>query len=793
MQRRLLSLLALFALIVSSFSVAQARPATTTRPASVRFATFNASLNRNAAGQLISDLSNGANQQARNVAEIIQRVNPDVVLINEFDYEPDQAAAKLFQQNYLSVGHNGAAPVEYPYVYVAPSNTGIPSGFDLDNNGSVGGPNDAFGFGFFPGQFGMALFSKYPIVMPNVRTFQTFLWKDMPDALLPDDPNTPEPADWYSEEELAVFRLSSKSHWDVPIRVGNTTIHVLASHPTPPVFDGPEDRNGTRNHDEIRFFADYVTPGAGGYIYDDNRRFGGLQRNARFVIMGDQNADPEDGDSTEDAILQLTENIYINTTVTPDSEGGVEQAELQGGANATHEGDPAFDTADFADTTPGNLRADYALPSRDLRIVDAGVFWPLSSDPLFRLVGTFNPSLPGGFPSSDHRLVWVDVDPLPLVPARRETQDVLDEFEVAPNGERLGDADDPAVWIHPTTPSRSIIVGALKDGGLDVYDLRGRVLQSIVPDPIGSERYNNVDIAYNFPLGGKKVDIVVATDRANDLLRFWVVDPKTRQLVDVTAPSNPRVFTEGDDAALDEQTTAYGIALYRTQDIFYAFVTRRSTNVLGQFRFFDNGSGQVSWEQLRLAEFPLVDDDLEESQFEGMVVDQQQGILYAGQEGRGIWKLDAATLGSSTRALIDEVAPAGTNLKADVEGLTIYYGSGGRGYLIASSQGDNTFAVYTREGENRYLGSFRVTGGGGKIDSVEESDGAEVIAASLGGEYRFGLFITQDGANDPAVLVEDEGELENVNTNFKLVNWLLIARSFEPPLTIEPNAYDPRK
>jgi myo-inositol-hexaphosphate 3-phosphohydrolase len=792
MQRGLLSLLALFALLVSSLSIAQARPTTTTRPNSVRFASFNASLNRSAAGQLLSDLSNGTNQQARNVAEIIQRVNPDVLLINEFDYEPDQAAAKLFQQNYLSVGQNGAAPVEYPYVYVAPSNTGIPSGFDLDNNGSVGGPNDAFGFGFFPGQFGMALFSKYPIVTPKVRTFQTFLWKDMPDALLPDDPNTPEPADWYSEEELAVFRLSSKSHWDVPIKIGSRTIHVLASHPTPPVFDGPEDRNGTRNHDEIRFWADYVTPGAGGYIYDDNGRFGGLQRGARFVIMGDQNADPEDGDSTQDAILQLTENSYINTSVTPDSEGGVEQAALQGGANALHTGDPAFDTADFADTTPGNLRTDYVLPSRDLRIVDAGVFWPLSSDPLFRLVGTFNPTLPGGFPSSDHRLVWVDVDPLPLIPARRETQDVLDEFEVAPNGERLGDADDPAVWIHPTTPSRSIIVGALKDGGLDVYDLRGRVLQSITPDPIGSERYNNVDITYKFPLGDKNVDLVVATDRANDLLRFWKVDPQTRTLIDVTAPDNPRVFTEGDDAALEDQSTAYGIALYRTQGTFYAFVTRRSTNVLGQFRLFDKGNGQVAWEQLRLAEFPLVDDDLEESQFEGLVVDQQQGILYAGQEGRGIWKLDAATLGSSTRELIDEVAPTGTNLKADVEGLTIYYGKNGRGYLIASSQGDSTFAVYTREGENRYLGSFRITGGA-RIDSVEESDGAEVISTSLGGEYRFGLFITQDGLNDPPVLVEDEGELENVNTNFKLVNWLLIARSFDPPLRLEPNAYDPRQ
>src|SRR5262249_14666285 len=150
---------------------------------------------------------------------------------------------------------HGAPPVSYPYRYTAPSNTGVPSGFDLDNNGSVGGGNDAFGFGAFPGQFGMAVYSKYPIDVANVRTFQKFLWKDMPGALLPDNPSTPEPADWYSPDELAVFRLSSKSHWDVPITIDHHVVHFLVSHPTPPVFDGPEDRNGLRNHDEIRFWA----------------------------------------------------------------------------------------------------------------------------------------------------------------------------------------------------------------------------------------------------------------------------------------------------------------------------------------------------------------------------------------------------------------------------------------------------------------------------------------------------------------------------------------------------------
>jgi hypothetical protein len=373
-------------------------------PHAVRFATFNASLNRNVAGQLITDLSTPANAQAATVAEIIQRARPDVLLINEFDFDAGGVAAARFQDNYLSVSHNGAAPIVYAHRYVAESNTGIPSGFDLNNDGSVGGPDDALGFGFFPGQFGMAVYSMYPIEVDDIRTFQRFLWADMPGALLPDNPATAAPADWYSPEELRIFRLSSKSHWDLPIDVDGRTVHFLVSHPTPPVFDGPEDRNGRRNHDEIRFWADYVTPGrAGRYIYDDAGRTGGLDPGARFVIAGDQNADPLDGDSVPGAAQQLLDHPRINTAVTPSSAGAVDASARQGGANLTHRSDPRFDTADFADSAPGNLRVDYVLPSRPLRITDAAVFWPTDEDPLFRLVGDFP------FPSSDHRLVWVDV------------------------------------------------------------------------------------------------------------------------------------------------------------------------------------------------------------------------------------------------------------------------------------------------------------------------------------------------------------------------------------------------
>jgi hypothetical protein len=370
--------------------------------ATVRFSTFNASLNRNFEGQLVTHLSTPDNAQARAVAEIVQRARPDVLLINEFDFAP--AALGLFQDNYLSISQRGAAPIQYPYRFIAPSNTGVPSGFDLNNNGVVAGPDDALGFGFFPGQFGMAVYSKHPIGTDAVRTFRTFRWKDMPGARLPDDPATPAPADWYSPAELEVFRLSSKSHWDLPINVGGTTVHFLVSHPTPPVFDGPEDRNGTRNFDEIRFWADYITPGRKSrYIYDDAGGRGGLKPGSLFVIAGDQNSDPLDGDSIPGSIQQLIEHPLVNTKFTPSSPGAVQQAALQGGANTTHRSDPAFDTADFADSAPGNLRADYVLPRKTLQILDGAVFWPLNSDPLFAPVGTFP------FPSSDHRLVWIDV------------------------------------------------------------------------------------------------------------------------------------------------------------------------------------------------------------------------------------------------------------------------------------------------------------------------------------------------------------------------------------------------
>ncbi|HRX82361.1 MAG TPA: endonuclease/exonuclease/phosphatase family protein [Pirellulaceae bacterium] len=361
----------------------------------VRFATFNVSLNRPTSGRLIQDLNTPNNHQAQQIAEIIQRVRPDVLLLNEFDYDERGIAADRFVNNYLAIAQGKQAPIRFDYKYLAPVNTGVASGCDLDDDGNNDGPGDAFGFGVFPGQYGMLVLSRFPIKEEAVRTFQKFLWRDMPNALLPHTESKP----FYDEAETAILRLSSKSHWDLPIQVAGRTIHLLCAHPTPPVFDGPEDRNGRRNHDEIRFWADYVVPDRSGYIYDDIKQKDGLPSDSAFVIAGDMNSDPFDGDSTNGAIDQLLSHPLIDSRLAPASKGATEKSMHDGAANRTQLGPPAQDTSDFNDRSVGNLRLDYVLPCKSLRVLEAGVFWPADGESGHELVE-----------ASDHRLTWIDIE-----------------------------------------------------------------------------------------------------------------------------------------------------------------------------------------------------------------------------------------------------------------------------------------------------------------------------------------------------------------------------------------------
>ena len=371
-----------------------------TPTATLRVATYNTSLYDEDAGGLVARLQLG-NAQARKIAAVLQKVRPDIVLLNEFDYDTAQRAADLFQRDYLEVAQaGGGAPLHYPHRYLAPVNTGLPSGLDLDGNGETGGigrerGNDAWGYGLHPGQYGMLVLSRFPIDAAAVRTFQLLKWRDMPGARRPMDPATGKP--FHADAVWEQLRLSSKSHWDVPIETPAGTLHLLASHPTPPTFDGPEDRNGKRNADEIRLWREYISPGAKPWLCDDAGRCGGLAADVRFVIAGDLNNDPVDGDGHHDAILELLEHPRVLRMATPRSAGGEAKARDYAAAGILRRGSPAHVTGDFGPRV-GALRLDYVLPSSGFALAGSGVFWPAPGDA--------DAAIADG---SDHQLVWVDL------------------------------------------------------------------------------------------------------------------------------------------------------------------------------------------------------------------------------------------------------------------------------------------------------------------------------------------------------------------------------------------------
>jgi len=371
----------------------------TTGPA-LRVATYNTSLFSDEAGGVIRQLE-GDDAHARKIAAVLQKVRPDLVLLNEFDYDDAHRAADLFQRRYLDVAQPGGGdPLHYAYRYLAPVNTGVPSGLDLDRNGSVGSAgrergNDAWGYGLHPGQYGMLVLSRFPIDEAQVRTFQLLRWSAMPGASNPVDPTTHEP--FYTDAVWKQLRLSSKSHWDVPVRIQDGVVHFLVSHPTPPVFDGPENRNGLRNADEIRLWREYLGASDVPWLCDDQGRCGGLAADARFVIAGDLNNDPADGDGHHEAIIELLEHPRVMRMATPRSEGGEEVALAYAAKGLQRRGAPAHVTGDFGRRN-GALRLDYVLPSTGFALTGSGVFWPKKDHP--------DAAIADG---SDHHLVWVDL------------------------------------------------------------------------------------------------------------------------------------------------------------------------------------------------------------------------------------------------------------------------------------------------------------------------------------------------------------------------------------------------
>jgi len=174
-------------------------------------------------------------------------------------------------------------------------------------------------------------------------------------------------------------------------------VHFLVSHPTPPVFDGPEDRNGHRNADEIRLWREYLSAGDKSWLCDDQGRCGGLAADARFVIAGDLNNDPVDGDGHHDAILELLEHPRVMRMATPRSEGGEETALAYAAKGLQRRGAPAHVTGDFGPRA-GAMRLDYVLPSTGFALIGSGVYWPKKAHP--------DAAIADG---SDHHLVWVDL------------------------------------------------------------------------------------------------------------------------------------------------------------------------------------------------------------------------------------------------------------------------------------------------------------------------------------------------------------------------------------------------
>ena len=359
---------------------------------SIRFATFNIAMGLETQGELLQRLQSGDDEGLRKVAGIIQHVRPDVLLLNEFDRHDVDSSILLITQ-YLEKPQAGQQAINFPHTVSGAVNTGQDSGMDLNNNDILGEPEDAWGYGRFPGQYGMLVLSRFPLNLE--RNFRFFKWIDMPGAM---NPVNSDGTAWYSDVVRKQLRLSSKSHWDISLDTGNGPIHFLVSHPTPPVFDGPEDRNGARNHDEIRLWTDYIDPAKSTYLYSHDGIKGGLRQDAMFIIAGDLNADPVDGDSRINAIGQLLDHPLINASCVPRSEGALEASNYQRGKNQQHKGNAAADTADFNDEYTGNMRIDYVLPSATLRVVDCGVFWPAREQPGHELID-----------ASDHRLVWVDI------------------------------------------------------------------------------------------------------------------------------------------------------------------------------------------------------------------------------------------------------------------------------------------------------------------------------------------------------------------------------------------------
>lgn len=299
---------------------------------------------------MLHAFNKGGDAQIEAVVAVIVQAAPDVLALQGLDYDHAGATLAALGAALAQAGH------DMPYGFAARPNAGLRTGLDHDGDGYSDGPRDAQGFGWYSGQGGMAVLSRYPL--GKVTDFTAFLWKDLPGALLPRVEGAPFP----SREVEDIQRLPSVAQWQVPVQVGDAVVNVLTFHASPPVFDGPEDRNGKRNHDEIRFWPLLLD---GALPFDPPK--------APFVIAGDANLDPTRSDGLRAAIRDLLADPRLQDPRPSSAQGGLNTVDWPKG--------------------PGRLRVDYVLPSSDIRVLDAGVAW----------------DVPNAEIASRHRLVWVDI------------------------------------------------------------------------------------------------------------------------------------------------------------------------------------------------------------------------------------------------------------------------------------------------------------------------------------------------------------------------------------------------
>ncbi|WP_281545211.1 endonuclease/exonuclease/phosphatase family protein [Grimontia sp. SpTr1] len=352
---------------------------------SLRFATFNVAMSADNPGEIFAELKLAKHRRYNHIAAIIQHIQPDVLLLCEFDHlghGGDDGMLAFFQKEYLEKPQCGQTAIHFPYTYLPSTNTGLPV---VEGEGVSASPERAHGFGRHHGQYGFVVLSKYPLDTKNSRSWQTLLWQNYPGSRMP--------VSYFEQKGLAPIRLSSKNHIALPVIVNNQRIHLVACHPTPPVFDGPERRNLRRNADELQLLHDIVNNAS--FLVDDNGVKGGIDEREPFVIMGDLNADPVNGDGDKAQIRTLLSDSILQD-VQPQSEGAAKalfNSRSRGKSRATHD---------------RGLRLDYVLPSHHLTPMASGVFWPKVDDALASFIYNEKGKAVSGC-SSDHRLVYVDV------------------------------------------------------------------------------------------------------------------------------------------------------------------------------------------------------------------------------------------------------------------------------------------------------------------------------------------------------------------------------------------------